>query len=583
MICPNYPTPSFFVFTDQVPALLYYSHLPAMFISLLIGTLVFFKSEKSLLGRILLAMSITFFLWSFINLIAWTSNSTDIIAFIWPFFGTIYALLYIFSLYFAKVFVSGRDISFNMKFVLGVLFLPIVLLAPTRYNVQDFNLALCGVTNERSYYLNYFYGFGFFVAIWVLFILISGYRKSEGEMKKQILLFGFGIEAFLLSFFVAGYLASVWFENMYSIEFYGLLGMTFFMGVLTYLIVKFKAFNVKLLGVQALVFSLIILIGSQFAFIKNSINIVLNGITLTLIMIFGYFLVRSVKKEIEQKEQLATVNAELSQRKDELQMISDRLAQSNDKLRTLDNAKTEFISIASHQLRTPPTAIKGYASLIAEESFGPINEKQKEALKKISQANDQQINFVEDLLNVSRIESGRMEYSFKEWDIQDLCQNVVDNLYFKAKENKLYLDYKKSETEIPKVAIDGAKVLEVISNMVDNALKYTQRGGVTMRVSLCEKNTEGCIANEHVRIVVSDTGIGIPDTELPYLFAKFSRGKDISRLNTGGTGLGLYVGKIMIEANGGKIWAESDGKDKGSRFIIELPVTQTEENLRKVG
>ena len=119
--------------------------------------------------------------------------------------------------------------------------------------------------------------------------------------------------------------------------------------------------------------------------------------------------------------------------------------------------------------------------------------------------------------------------------------------------------------------------------MVDNALKYTPRGGVTMRVSVCEKEEAGCVLNQHIRLVVSDTGIGIPDTELPYLFAKFSRGKDISRLNTGGTGLGLYVGKIMIEANGGRIWAESDGKDKGSRFIIELPVTQTEENLRRVG
>ena len=122
--------------------------------------------------------------------------------------------------------------------------------------------------------------------------------------------------------------------------------------------------------------------------------------------------------------------------------------------------------------------------------------------------------------------------------------------------------------------IDGVKVREVISNLVDNALKYTLKGhgGVTLRLQQ---------VGDAARITVSDTGIGVPETELPYLFAKFSRGKDISRLNTGGTGLGLYVGRNMIESNGGKIWAESDGQDRGSRFIIEIPLVQSEELLAK--
>ena len=88
---------------------------------------------------------------------------------------------------------------------------------------------------------------------------------------------------------------------------------------------------------------------------------------------------------------------------------------------------------------------------------------------------------------------------------------------------------------------------------------------------------------ENLRVTVSDTGIGVPQTELPYLFAKFSRGKDVGRLNTGGTGLGLYVGRAMIENNGGRIWAESDGEGKGSRFIIELPLKQSEELIKKWG
>ena len=130
---------------------------------------------------------------------------------------------------------------------------------------------------------------------------------------------------------------------------------------------------------------------------------------------------------------------------------------------------------------------------------------------------------------------------------------------------------------------DAGKVKEVVSNMIDNGLKYTPKGGVTLRVELT-KNEELTTDNkEVVRVIVSDTGIGIPATELPYLFAKFSRGKDVGRLNVSGTGLGLYVGKAIVEANGGRIWAESDGEGKGSRFIIELPIKQSEELLQRWG
>jgi len=133
---------------------------------------------------------------------------------------------------------------------------------------------------------------------------------------------------------------------------------------------------------------------------------------------------------------------------------------------------------------------------------------------------------------------------------------------------------------LPEIMIDKVKVREVISNLVDNALKYTPRGGVTLKLENINDHKE---IKNFIRITVSDTGIGVPQTELQYLFSKFSRGKDTKRLNAGGVGLGLYVGKSMIEANGGKIWAESDGEGKGSRFIVELPIEQSKEILEKYG
>lgn len=167
-----------------------------------------------------------------------------------------------------------------------------------------------------------------------------------------------------------------------------------------------------------------------------------------------------------------------------------------------------------------------------------------------------------------------MEFKFANWDMAKICKDVYDTFVLKAKEHDLYLECNLPEQALPEVMIDGVKVREVVSNLLDNAIKYTLEGHGGVKLKLEQ-------LGENIRVTISDTGIGIPQTELPYLFAKFSRGKDISRLNTGGTGLGLYVGKSMIESNGGRIWAESDGQDLGSRFIIEIPVKQSEELLKK--
>lgn len=132
---------------------------------------------------------------------------------------------------------------------------------------------------------------------------------------------------------------------------------------------------------------------------------------------------------------------------------------------------------------------------------------------------------------------------------------------------------------MPELLIDGSKTRETISNLVDNAIKYTKEGGVTVNLELAENQQLKTDDKRVVRVIISDTGIGIPKEELAHLFAKFSRGMDIKRLTATGTGLGLFVGRSMIEAQGGKVWAESEGEGKGSRFIVELPVEQSKEIL----
>lgn len=607
MICPNYPDPQYFIFSSKVPDLLYYSHLPAIIISLIIGFFVYFRNSKLLLSRILLSLSVIFSLWAFLNLITWTSNDSGNVIFAWSFLGIAYASVCILLLYLMYVFIDKKDISLAKKTLFLILLLPLIIFTPTQYSLPDFGLTLCG-PRENPYFTNYYYGIGLLMFIWAFFLAINRYRKAEPFFKKQILIMTIGVEFFLLTFFFSGFLATYMVEQGivkdYSLDQYGLFGMTFFMGVLAYMIVKFNAFNVRLLSVQALVATLVILIGSQFAFIRNNTNRILTSITLSLAIGFGWFLIRSVKKEIKQREeleianmeiekrneaiierneQLRSANAEITERKDQLQKIADALAVANDKLQKLDTAKTEFVSMASHQLRTPPTSIKGYSSMLLENSYGELNAEQRIAIEHISSANNQQIAFVEDMLNVSRIESGSMKFEFGKFKIEKLCQDVIDILVFKAKDKNIYLDYRAPDAPLPELTIDGAKIREVLSNLVDNAVKYTLRGGVTISTEICAKEEANCLEMPHIRVTISDTGIGIPAEEIPYLFHKFSRGKDISRLNTGGTGLGLYVVKMITQANGGKVWIESPGKDLGTKFMLELPLEQLEETLMKNG
>jgi len=194
-------------------------------------------------------------------------------------------------------------------------------------------------------------------------------------------------------------------------------------------------------------------------------------------------------------------------------------------------------------------------------------------LEKIYVSNERLIQLVEDLLNISRIEAGRMEFDFQEAQIEDLVKEAVDTLELSAKDKGLYLDYQKPNEPLPKIKIDITKIKEVISNMVDNAIKYTQRGGVTVRAGQANYwDAEEKKQKNTIRVVVSDTGIGMDREEVDMIFQKFQRGREVSHYHTEGTGLGMYIGKKVVEVHKGKIWAESKGKGKGSRFILELPV-----------
>jgi len=247
--------------------------------------------------------------------------------------------------------------------------------------------------------------------------------------------------------------------------------------------------------------------------------------------------------------------------KHEVHKATIELVNANQKLTKLDMAKSEFISIASHQLRTPLTVIKGYISMILEGNFGALTEGEKISLVKVYESNERLIQLVEGLLNVSRIESGRLQFAFAEKDLGELVQSVFEELETTASKKGLLFSLKRP-AKLPLVRIDEEKMRQVVMNLMDNAIKYTKKGSVTVTLRKKDEGVEFC---------VSDSGMGVNAEDMKNLFKKFSRGTDSSLVHTEGTGLGLYVVKEMLKAHSGKAWVESGGVGRGSKFYFWLP------------
>ena len=263
---------------ETVPSVLvYYSHIPTMIISLLVGMFVYLKN-KSLVGGILLGLSVTFSLWLFFSLIAWVGNyNTVFTMFTWSLLGILDSLFFILSLYFVYVFIDKKDVSLGIKTILGMLLLPVIVLTPTIFNLSGFTLETCEAI-ENTLFVDYLFYVEIIISAWILILTVVRYWKATREFRRQILLLVTGISFFLLSFFLTGLLADYFGDFKY--ELYGTYGMTVFLGFLGYLIVKFNAFNIKFVGAQVLVIAQIVLISSMFFFATALTSRILISVTL---------------------------------------------------------------------------------------------------------------------------------------------------------------------------------------------------------------------------------------------------------------------------------------------------------------
>ncbi|MCW1888638.1 MAG: HAMP domain-containing histidine kinase [Candidatus Moranbacteria bacterium] len=543
--CPWEPFALFVLSPNVGDAVIYYSHYGPLLLALILAGFIFFTDRKNHLSQVLLGMILLVCLWIVLDMFLWISPNINHLMFVWSLITLVEFSVYIAALYFNYVFVEQKEPPFWVKLILlGLFSIPVFLIA-TPYTLQYFDLSDCERNIREGVMVTNLY---FVHALCILLIVghsIYGMYKQR-ERWQEILTVAAGLFFFLATFMLGLILGT--FTEDWLLGQVGLFGLPVFIGTLAYSVARYNSFTGRIFSIQIFIFSILLLVGTQFFFVDSLLGRVLIIFTLILILVFSALMTIAIRAELKRKQ--------------DLQTLTELLTNANQQLKELDNAKTEFLSIASHQLRTPLTAIKGYISLILEGSYGEVSTSVQDVLNKLYLVNSRMVNLAEDLLNVSRIDAGRVQYNYHAAHIEKVLQEAVEVFRLNAQNKGLELKLELPEKELPEMMMDARKIQEVCSNLVDNSIKYTPQGSVTVKlVGMTDRAV----------ITVSDTGIGIAPENKEKLFAKFVRSKETNILDVSGTGLGLYVGKNFVEAHGGRIYADSPGKDKGSVFTIELP------------
>ncbi|MCX6757966.1 MAG: ATP-binding protein [Candidatus Nomurabacteria bacterium] len=547
--------------TNTVRTIVFYSHLIPIFLSLTLGIFVFIKAKFNLYSKIFLAFVISFCIWLVCDLMAWNANDYRLIYTMWGFLDFIEIVFYILGLYFIITFVQERDTKWYTKlFFTSLLVIPFYITI-TGQSVTGFNQSVCEA-NNNGFISDYKLVVESFIGIAIIFYIVRAFivEKNKQRRKADIIVLG-SILSFLAVFGITEYYASI--TGIYEYNLYSLFILPIFLVAIIYAVFELDIFNFHILGTHYIVAGLVILMGGQLFFVNGAADQLLTVITVVLSIALSIILYRNLKRESYQRMRIEKLSVDLNESKMRLEDTNMKLEGANDKLKSLDKLKTEFLSLASHQLRSPLTAIKGYTSMLLEGDYGALNAKAREAVDRVFQSSNSLVLVVEDLLNVTKIESGGMVYTMTKFDIAETAKSMEKNLSIVAEKKGLKLTFENDKKPPYMVNGDIEKIKQVMLNFIDNSIKYTPDGSIKVIISKDD-------TTKKIRLSIKDTGMGMTPEIKAGLFKKFARGEG-AKVNAGGSGLGLYLAKKIIEeGHHGLVGVDSEGTGKGSTFWMEL-------------
>ncbi|MCL5407551.1 MAG: ATP-binding protein [Patescibacteria group bacterium] len=433
--------------------------------------------------------------------------------------------------------------------------------------------------------------------IFISLILIN-YKKSNEESKKKIKWLFAGAIISSSVIIVTDVILPAFFGTTFEfLSNFGYVSSVILVSFTAYAIIKYELFDIKVILTETALGVVVLALLAQLIFSETIEERFIDFIILTIVCYGGYLLIKSVKREIEFRKQL--------------EETAEQLAHANEHLKELDKMKTEFVSLASHELLTPVSAIEGYLSMMLDEKLARIDDpKAIHYMDRVYASAKRLARLVTDMLNVSRIEEGRLLVEKKEVSLTGVIEQTIDELKFKAEERKQKIVFQNANHW--ETFGDSDKIKEILVNLIGNSIKYSKEPGEiqllietvpTEQVQATWSKIEGMIKDgplddqeaiksavderlkrlvgpRQILIHVKDQGIGIPKEELPKLFKKFHRVGDYTTAESQGTGLGLYITRALVELHHGRVWADSEGQGKGSTFTFSLPEAKVQKEIQ---
>lgn len=514
----------------------------------ILGFVVFFSKWRSLTNRTFLVFTSLTAVWGIANYAAYNVVSPELS--LWLFriviFLAVWHDFFIFQLFY--VFPNDKvTFSKNYKFFL----IPLVAFVSV-LNLTPLVFSGIGKVSTEGQLVKIINGpaiplFGIMVLGLVvsgLFLVIRKTIHSQGIEKTQLKYVLTGTVITFLLLIAFNFILPAFFDNPSFIP----LGPVFlfpFVVATFYAIFRHHLLNIKVVATEILAFILAVVSLFEVIISRDIETVIFRSGIFMLVLGFGILLIKSVLKEVEQREELQRLNIELEDKKLKLEELS--------------HFKTQLLSLASHQVKAPLAVIKQFASILIDGLYGPVSPKVKETLGKMKASADDLINLINNLLDLRKVEEGKMEYQFTRVDFLKLVKDLVEELRPLAANKKLELSF---ETDLKEafVSADATKLAQVVQNIIDNAIKYTPEGFVKVKL----EESGGMLT-----VSVVDSGLGLSAELVPHLFEEFQRDERVKK-EIRGTGLGLFIAKKILEAHGGTLSAESEGVGKGSVFYVRL-------------
>lgn len=525
----------------------FYSILPltcALFV-LFFGIFILLNDYRLRMNQLLFGFCMSMFFWLSGTFMMFATRGNLSSALFWDRF--VYAGVVFmppFMQHFSLVFTERESKQKKLLFVNYFLAFCFLLVSQSSYFVDDLYYYSWGVHSQARILHNFFMGY-FFLGTGIFFgNLFQFYRTTKDKIVRLQTKYVFFAFAFVIFIGGSAYLYAYNVDTKFPFSY--VTGLIFPI-MLFYSVSRHHLLGAKVVATEVLVGVTEFLTVMQIFFSSSLPEVIVRVLFVFFVGFIGILLIKSIRKE--------------TARLDEISHLAMSLEKANLRLQELDRQKTEFLSIASHQLRTPLSILKGYIELLTDGAYGKPSKKMKQTLTNMDESNERLVKLVDEFLDITRIEQGRTKFTFHDNDINLVIEGVIKEIHQRANDKGLKINWEKKK--LPMIKIDDEKIRNVLFNFVDNAIKYSDKG--IIRID-SEKENDG------IRITVKDNGIGFDKKDEVNFFQKFYRGENVQGTNVNGTGLGLYVCRKFIETHGGQVEAHSKGLNKGGEFSFWIPL-----------